>query len=497
MKRLFLIFLRLLPVLFVLPLMASAAESSLTERIAQAQKHLSATENRIANKRLKLASQLHGLEREVLVLREKTTVARRLADEKTLSLSKLEERLDRWRQQNVYQQNLLHRFLQQHAPHHSAPTKPESTKRTSTKSILTERQNQAGITAPSNRIAAVLDVIEKLEDRLQPSWQNADIVLFSGEITTMPVLAIGPVTWYWDATENRAGLASVHDVAQNLLHADLLLSGRDSNAIALLREQSQGHIVFDPTLTRALARQQNSESLLQHIMKGGLWAVPIMLFALFALSICLLKASQLWRLPKLVRFTPTALRNAVADSASPLEVSVSGMQKTLLDIARSNSSPRQRDDQLFVQLQDDKDWLERWIGAIAITAAVSPLLGLLGTVSGMIETFKMMTLFGSGDPEVVSGGIAQALVTTELGLVVAIPALILNAILSRRAKTYYSELESFAILLSKADEPENDGVSEIHTIAPQASAVNKILSNDIPAVTSPVTPSSAKQGVPA
>jgi biopolymer transport protein ExbB len=70
----------------------------------------------------------------------------------------------------------------------------------------------------------------------------------------------------------------------------------------------------------------------------------------------------------------------------------------------------------------------------------------------MIETFKMMTLFGSGDPEVVSGGIAQALVTTELGLVVAIPALILNALLSRRAKTYYNELESFAVLISKSDE---------------------------------------------
>ena len=70
----------------------------------------------------------------------------------------------------------------------------------------------------------------------------------------------------------------------------------------------------------------------------------------------------------------------------------------------------------------------------------------------MIETFRMMTLFGSGDAEVVSGGISQALVTTELGLVVAIPALILNAVLSRKAKAYYSELENFAILLSNANE---------------------------------------------
>jgi len=99
----------------------------------------------------------------------------------------------------------------------------------------------------------------------------------------------------------------------------------------------------------------------------------------------------------------------------------------------------------------DKHKLDNYIGAIAITASVAPLLGLLGTVSGMIETFKMMTLFGSGDPEVVSGGIAQALITTELGLVVAIPALVLNALLSRKAKAYYSQLEAFALQLSQLE----------------------------------------------
>ncbi len=439
MKRSLLI---LLPVLLALPLPASAAEPSLLERIAQAQSHLGITENRIVSERQTLTSQLNELEREVLTLREKTAVARRLADEKTLSLSTLEERLESWRQQQVYQQNLLHRFLQQHAPQeqgHKTVDKADA----------------------SSRITAVVGVVEKLASRFYPGWQSADIVLSSGAVATMAVLAIGPVTWYWDTTENRAGLASVHDSAQNLLHADLLLSGGDNTAVASLLEQSQGNIVFDPTLTRALARQQNAESLLEHVMKGGLWAVPILLFAFFALSICLFKANELWRLPKLVRFTPMALRQALADAASPLAEKVSGMQKVIMDIVRNNQSPRQRDDLLFMQLQDDKYKLERWIGAIAITAAVSPLLGLLGTVSGMIETFKMMTLFGSGDPEVVSGGIAQALVTTELGLVVAIPALILSAILSRRAKSYYNELESFAILLSKADEVEGEIEGEI------------------------------------
>ena len=110
-------------------------------------------------------------------------------------------------------------------------------------------------------------------------------------------------------------------------------------------------------------------------------------------------------------------------------------------------------DELFSALQQDKIKLEKYNGTIAVTAAVAPLLGLLGTVSGMIETFRMMTAFGSSDPEVISGGIAKALVTTELGLVVAIPALILNAVLSRKARHYYEELESFALVLSN-DEPD-------------------------------------------
>ena len=63
-------------------------------------------------------------------------------------------------------------------------------------------------------------------------------------------------------------------------------------------------------------------------------------------------------------------------------------------------------------------------------AAVSPLLGLLGTVTGMIETFQSITLFGTGDPKLMSGGISQALVTTQLGLAVAIPLVLLHSLLT-------------------------------------------------------------------
>ncbi len=88
--------------------------------------------------------------------------------------------------------------------------------------------------------------------------------------------------------------------------------------------------------------------------------------------------------------------------------------------------------------------LRRGLATLAIFAAVSPLLGLLGTVTGMIETFQVITLFGAGDPRLMSGGISQALVTTQLGLAVAIPLLLLHSFLQGKANSLIAELDETA-----------------------------------------------------
>ena len=71
---------------------------------------------------------------------------------------------------------------------------------------------------------------------------------------------------------------------------------------------------------------------------------------------------------------------------------------------------------------------------IKVISVVAPLMGLLGTVTGMIKTFQVITLYGAGDPKLMAGGISQALVTTVLGLVVAIPTVFLYTLLNTRAK---------------------------------------------------------------
>ncbi|MDQ3000455.1 MAG: MotA/TolQ/ExbB proton channel family protein [Fibrobacterota bacterium] len=86
-----------------------------------------------------------------------------------------------------------------------------------------------------------------------------------------------------------------------------------------------------------------------------------------------------------------------------------------------------------IALQRDVPPLSRHLNTIAILATSAPLLGLAGTVAGIMETFDVITLYGAGNPSMMAGGIAQALMVTEAGLVVAFPLLICHDLLRKRA----------------------------------------------------------------
>lgn len=85
--------------------------------------------------------------------------------------------------------------------------------------------------------------------------------------------------------------------------------------------------------------------------------------------------------------------------------------------------------------------LQRGLSIIKILAVIAPLLGLLGTVTGMIQTFQSITLFGTGDPKLMAGGISQALITTVLGLMAAIPLTFLHALVAGRSRSLVQVLE--------------------------------------------------------
>jgi len=93
--------------------------------------------------------------------------------------------------------------------------------------------------------------------------------------------------------------------------------------------------------------------------------------------------------------------------------------------------------------------LERGLTLVGVLAAIAPLLGLLGTVLGMIGTFDTIAVFGTGNARAMAGGISQALITTQTGLLIAIPGLYMRNFLQRRAANLHHRLESLGIYLKR------------------------------------------------
>ena len=445
MRRPTLVFLVRATVVAALLLMASApaladlddVREELARNIQTSQRELSAVEASVGRERGELAQRLLAAQNRVLDLRERAVAARRLADEQTLTLRQIETRLEAWREQSRFQSNLLAGFLDRTG-----------------RRLLSEQQGEIDVRRDLTILATHVDAQQA---RLYPAWQKGRVVLPEGEIADGDVLTVGPVAWFRRAEPEQSGIIRRDG---NLTRVSLFLSGSAHAGIEALHRSSAGVVTFDPTLSRALLLAEDSENLWQHLQRGGIWVIPIMLFALFASVTAAAKAVWLYRLPAPVPALAERLQSALGrgdEALRALTEQVSGPQAELLRVALANQTHEQRDDRLYAALLTQRNRLERWLGAIAMTASVAPLLGLLGTVSGMIATFKAMTLFGAGDARAVSGGIAEALITTELGLVVAIPALLAHALMSRRVKSYFAQLENDAVHLSQLPVRTSEG----------------------------------------
>lgn len=421
--------------------------TSLLNDIKLAKVSLQQTEGTINQAQNKLHRQLEVLQNEVISLRDNTAIARRASDEKTLSLQQLEQRLSSWQQQNSYQKNLLNRFVQD-------------------KVSYVDQQDSSYTTLLNKVTAFTAHSIHQL----QPQWRPENIAFTNGEIKVVQQLAIGPLHWFVDEESNQAGLV---DTTTTQSMVALFFTDDKSQGLINLLQNGKGTLPFDPTLTRAIAKNTQKESITEHISKGGFWALPILFFGIISVIIAIVKSIQLLRLPVLYLALADRLQHVWQETYS-LESTVdnvNAIQQKYINIVKKYALGQQRDDALFGALLTQKQSLENWLGVIAITAAIAPLLGLLGTVSGMIETFKLMTIFGAGDPSAVSGGISEALVTTELGLVVAIPSLLLHALLSRKVKSYYSQLEQSVVELSQIKHVDSININDSENTLNQSRGV--------------------------
>ena len=187
-----------------------------------------------------------------------------------------------------------------------------------------------------------------------------------------------------------------------------------------------------PTGGSLLANLIQTPSLLERAQQGREVGYAIIAVGTIGILIAIWKLIELAQLGKAVR---NQANSKVADSRNPLG--------RVLKVGKDNFD---KDiDTLELKLAEaimaERPAIERGIGAVRIISVVAPLAGLLGTVTGMIVTFQMITLYGTGDPKLMAGGISQALVTTVLGLLVAIPTTLLHSFTASSARGIISTLE--------------------------------------------------------
>ena len=175
--------------------------------------------------------------------------------------------------------------------------------------------------------------------------------------------------------------------------------------------------------------------------------LPIVLASILALAICL---ERLWFLQKekivpgdcLSGFQYLLNQKKYTEEELRSQASSSLMGWVCFDILKKASSGREdMREAMEVSLNQATYILERYLTALGIIASVSPLLGLLGTVIGMIDVFDTITDTGSKSAVSLAGGISTALITTASGLIVAIPSLVMHRMFIRRVEEFISEME--------------------------------------------------------
>ncbi|TMO57253.1 MotA/TolQ/ExbB proton channel family protein [Pseudoalteromonas phenolica] len=398
-------------------------EKELSNRIYDAQERLAAAQK---NSRLELdevSSELSELLQSIATLQAEAERFQRVKDEELLGLNILEDRIQKWQEQASYQKQLLLSFKQ-----------------------------QTGLD-----LASKLQFVEQarvqsfFEKSLYPSWSTIEAVDDKNELSEFEKIELGPITYAFNDISFGFLEKNTHS---EVFEVNTLSSVKQlGTQLRLLSDTGIANIYFDPTLGNVQKLEKQSTTLFEHIERGGVWAYPILFFAFFALVTALLKGVQLLRVPKVDLDVTDKLQKLLKEqefnSIESLKSDLSSCQQTLVNIALDTTTSKAKDDLLVDVLKTEKLKNEKYLGVITSCSAVAPLLGLLGTVSGMIHTFMMMNTFGSSDASVISGGISQALITTELGLIVAIPALLVSALLSRLAKGHNTNLQSFAMKLSQ------------------------------------------------
>jgi biopolymer transport protein ExbB len=303
-------------------------------------------------------------------------------------------------------------------------------------------------------IGALFDTgTELLAEHQSVRSTPGEFFLADGTKTRGEIVRIGNVAAYGVSDEAAGALAPAGDGRLKLWNQQAH-EGHDKTARALAQGGSPK--VLNAFLFESLDKsveEQTDKTWTEVVNSGGVIAWVIVGLGLLGLLLVLGRILILWRagantksliaeVGKLVVTGEVAAAKERCEAAKGAAARVLTRTLEHIDVERE-----ELEDVVTESILHELPTLERFGSAILVFAAVAPLLGLLGTVTGMISTFDIITEFGTGDPKMLSGGISEALVTTQLGLIVAIPLLLIGNVLKGWAGNITTHMERGALRL--------------------------------------------------
>ena len=438
-----------------LPGLASSAAADLRKSLAE----LSSVRQEIETERVGLAREGSELERKLIEARAEFAKAQRFQENQLVELNAVKAEAKRQSDQAKYIESLLAEYTRSFRSRLSFAEEPRY------EGVLDEadRAAVAPDLTPAARSGHALEVLTTALKRNEAALGGE---LFAGKalnkqglVRDGKVAVIGPVAMFSTASGDLTGL-----LQQELNKADPTIMPVERSldeSIRALVTSGSGQIALDATLGNAFKLAALEESLYEKIAKGGFMMVPLLLMGAVALAVALWKWWQLSRVrlsgEEDLQAVLRHLENQENDKALARARGIPGLAGDLLTTAVEHAEEKKEyiEEVLYEKMLGARTQLERGIAFLALSATTGPLMGLLGTVMGMIATFKMISSFGSGDPKLLAAGISEALICTATGMAVAIPALLFHAFLSRKAKGIIGSMEKTAVgFVNAAGQPE-------------------------------------------
>lgn len=326
---------------------------------------------------------------------------------------------------------------------------------------LPERLDQLAPVLDSKRFPGIDDMkilsdlfLEETDFTGDVELNRGEYVSDTGEKATGTILTLGGFTAaYMD--DKAAGFLNYSEESRKLHALSALPSWFIQKNLKAYMKGESDSVYIDISRGGALRQITHKQSLADRIKKGGLLVWPILALGVLALFIALERTLFLGRVhANTDRVMGKVNELAARGEWDTCDRMVNGEKKIpVYNVLRSGLGARNENRETLESILQESilkelPRLERFLPMLNIMGAIAPLLGLLGTVTGMISTFHVITLYGTGDPRMMSGGISTALVTTMLGLSVAIPIMLLYTFLCRRVEHVVGDMEEKAVALT-------------------------------------------------